>query len=301
MAGLNTYKSKCYKKAHLQMFSLICLLLSFLFQPISAQLQNLHFHRFSSDDGLPQHTVNCIIQDKHGFMWFGTQDGMARYDGYSFRTYRSEPGNPNSLSNNYIWDIHEDSLGTFWISSFGGGLTRFDPATETFEHFKREESDENSLSNDNTFKSISTGKDVWVCTNDGVSRVNTLNGEVKRLYTKPGTGDGHAGHFTGAIARDKAGVVWIGSDEGLIMHNPDDKNHDIFPETPFGEKMQLQTIRDLRIIDNKLFIITTNAFLNIDFEKEITNVLLKSSKVDSSGQITFQNVYPALDGNFSQP
>ena len=91
------------------------------------------------------------MQDKFGFMWFGTQDGLNRYDGYKFKVFTNESGNKNSLSNNYIWSIHEDKDGIMWIGSFGGGLTRFDPATESFTNYKNDPNNQNSVSSNDVF------------------------------------------------------------------------------------------------------------------------------------------------------
>ena len=298
MAGPEAYRNKYRKKPHRKKLSFICIFLISFFTSISAQEQNLHFHRLSVEDGLPQNSVNCITQDRHGFMWFGTQDGLARYDGYDFKTYRNEPGNPNSLSNNYIWDIHEDTLGILWICSFGGGLTRFDPATETFTHFKREDGNNQSLSNNNTFKSLRVGNDLWVCTNDGVSRLNTKTGQVTRYANKPGKGEGHAGNYTGSMAYEKPGILWVGSDEGLIRFNLQKDTYEIFPETPFGKNISLKAIRDLRMSGVSLLISATTHFLKLDFESGDCKVLMNSSDLSTSERVGLIRNYPSSNGGF---
>ena len=85
----------------------LIMLLVFL-ETAVAQQPDLSFEHISSEDGLSQVTVNSILQDSKGFMWFGTSDGLNKYDGYNFTVFRNDPDNPNSLSNNIILSIHED-------------------------------------------------------------------------------------------------------------------------------------------------------------------------------------------------
>lgn len=88
----------------------------------------------SSEDGLSQNEVTGILQDKNGFMWFGTRGGLNRYDGYEFIQHKSRIGEENHLSNPSIEALFEDSKGNIWIGTKSGGLNRFDPKTETFSH-----------------------------------------------------------------------------------------------------------------------------------------------------------------------
>ena len=106
------------------------------------------FERISLEQGLSQNTVRCILQDRRGFLWFGTEDGVNRYDGYEFRIFQTDPGNPNTLSGNFIRALHEDRNGIIWIGTNGSGLNRFDPATEQFTRFRSDGNDPNSISSD---------------------------------------------------------------------------------------------------------------------------------------------------------
>ena len=104
-------------------------------QKIPRTLENLKFKRLSVEAGLSHSTVNCILQDSRGFMWFGTDDGLNKYDGYSFTVYKHNPDDPFSISHNQIWSLFEDSSGILWIGTFGGGLNRFDRDSEKFTHY----------------------------------------------------------------------------------------------------------------------------------------------------------------------
>src|SRR5436190_14882834 len=86
------------------------------------QKQNIRFEHLGIDQGLSQSNVICILQDSRGFMWFGTRDGLNKYDGYKFTVYKNNADDKNSISNNYIQDIKEGKNGCLWIATRGGGL-----------------------------------------------------------------------------------------------------------------------------------------------------------------------------------
>jgi signal transduction histidine kinase/CheY-like chemotaxis protein/ligand-binding sensor domain-containing protein len=108
-----------------------------LFLPILtfAQPANIAFDRITTQNGLSQSNVTCIIQDKIGFLWFGTLNGLNRYDGYHFTIFRNDPKDPTSISNNHIKALELDSDGNLWIGTWGGGLNRFDAEKSAFIHY----------------------------------------------------------------------------------------------------------------------------------------------------------------------
>ena len=95
----------------------------------------IRFDHLTIEDGLSQNAGLAIFQDSRGYLWIGSQDGLNRYDGYTFKIYKHDPDDPDSLSHNSILTMAEDSDGSLWIGTWGGGLNRFDPATEKFDSF----------------------------------------------------------------------------------------------------------------------------------------------------------------------
>src|SRR5215216_2755806 len=90
----------------------------------------LRFDHINIEQGLSQSSVQIILQDRRGFLWFGTQDGLNRYDGYEFKVYKPDPDDANSLSDRWITSIVEDKHGYLWIATRFGGVNRYDPRTE---------------------------------------------------------------------------------------------------------------------------------------------------------------------------
>ena len=103
----------------------------------------IRFEHLSIEEGLSQSVVNAIAQDQAGFLWFGTPDGLNRYDGYTFTIYKANPEDPNSLSDDWITALQPEGDGSLWIGTNQGGLHRYDPATGKISRFSDESGQEN--------------------------------------------------------------------------------------------------------------------------------------------------------------
>ena len=113
-----------------------------------ARVRDLRFTHLTTNDGLSQSNVKAILQDRRGFMWFATQDGLDRYDGNTFVVYKHNPNDPGSLSANLIMDLIEDDQGYLWIATYTGGVNKFDPRTERFTRYRHDPSNPNSIGAD---------------------------------------------------------------------------------------------------------------------------------------------------------
>jgi hypothetical protein len=100
----------------------------------------------SANAALSQSTVSFILQDSQGFMWFVSDEGLSRFDGYNFKLYQHDPANPNSLSGGGIREIYEDSLGILWIITAGKGLDKLNRVKDQFEHYRHDPKNPHSLS-----------------------------------------------------------------------------------------------------------------------------------------------------------
>ena len=98
-----------------------------------APLRDLRFTHHTTNDGLSQGYVTAILQDRRGFMWFATRDGLNRYDGNTFVVYKNNPNDSGTLSSNFIQDLMEDDHGYLWIAT-NTGVNKFDPTTENLRN-----------------------------------------------------------------------------------------------------------------------------------------------------------------------
>lgn len=184
---------------------------------------DLKFERISIDQGLSQSTVFCILQDQTGFMWFGTQDGLNRYDGYEFRIFRHDPADSTSPSDNRIWSMCEDRSGNLWIGALGGGLNKFDREQDRFIRYTHSPEDSNSLSNNNVWTILEDKSgELWVGTENGLNRFNPRSGKFTRYKYEQGNPNSLSGNWVFSIIQDNTGALWIGLlGKGIDKLNPE--------------------------------------------------------------------------------
>lgn len=183
-----------------------------------AARESIKFVRISRDEGLSHSTVTSILQDQTGFMWFGTEDGLDRCDGYEFQVYRPEPDR-NSLAHIYVWKIYEDRDGILWIGTLGGGLDRFDPKTERFTHYRAEPGARHGLNN-NAISAILEDRSgtLWVGTlGGGLSRFDRDIQRFTAYIPEPNDPRSLSDYSVWALFEDEAeeGVLWVGTTSGL--------------------------------------------------------------------------------------
>jgi Two component regulator propeller len=136
-------------------------------QDRDAPVRDLRFTHLTTNDGLSQSYVTAIVQDRRGFMWFATRDGLNRYDGNAFAVYKNNPSDPGSLSSNFIQDLKEDDHGSLWIAT-NTGVNRFDPTTERCIRYLHEPDNANTIGGASV-KSIAVDRRgyLWFGTEDG--------------------------------------------------------------------------------------------------------------------------------------
>jgi ligand-binding sensor domain-containing protein/signal transduction histidine kinase len=202
----------------------------------------LRFDRISIQQGLSQSSVHVAFQDSRGFMWFGTQDGLNRYDGYTFKTFKPDPDVPTSLSDRWITSIVEDQDGYLWVATRQGGLNRYDPHTEEFKRYMHDELNSRSL-NDNHVNVLYLDKDgrLWVGTQRGLDMLDRASDSFNHYVSEPSRQEGITGKSITAILQDGRGNIWIGTRAGGL--NRFDPQSNTF--TPYQSTLEIEnTISD---------------------------------------------------------
>ena len=177
----------------------------------SFNLKNFSIQTYTTHDGLPSKNTTSALRDKRGFMWIGTENGLCKFDGYSFKAFVNLPGDTTSITSNYINTVIEDKKGQIWVGTMDG-LNLFDPQTEKFRRFYHKENVNNSLSNNKVWSLICDRKGtVWIGTDKGFNQYNPKAGNFK-VYL-PNLKDRFAikGKSVNAIVEDKQGNLWLGN------------------------------------------------------------------------------------------
>lgn len=185
------------------------------------------FEHISIEQGLSQSTIECILQDRQGFMWIGTQDGLNQFDGYHFTVFRRDPYDSNSLSDNYIRSLFEDHEGILWIGTSrggsGGGLNRFDRETKQFTRFRHDPGDSNSLSNNYILSIYEDPIDytMWFGTSRGLNKWDRQTKIFTRYLNDPHDPHSISDNYILRIFRDHSGIYWIATSGGLNRYDKD--------------------------------------------------------------------------------
>lgn len=176
-------------------------------QPIYAQSSSIRFKHLVTTDGLPHDIVQCILQDHNGYLWFGTQRGLSRYDGYMFTSFHHRRTDPNSLVNDTINVLFEDSLDWLWVGTVSG-LDHLDATRqkivhhpEVYESIKAIVEDENG--------------NIWIGTaGSGLFRFDRSSNTFANFVSDPTTPLSLSDNHINSLFLDHAGILWIGTEYG---------------------------------------------------------------------------------------
>ena len=243
--------------------------------------RNLHYNL---KDGLSFGIVNSISQDSRGFMWFATSDGLNRFDGNTFKVFKSEKGNSSSLGSNYVQAIFTDKAGRLWVSS-RNGLNQYDAKTAQFVNYRL---DKESLSSANDVSYITESRDgnLWVATSNGFHHFNG-NTKKSRSYTSKSL-PGLPSNSVLTLYEDSKGLLWVGTvDQGLAAFRVkngvigkkqqfigsagetrinclyEDKKHNIWVATSQGLAFYNRAENKFYVLTGQRYSLKSNIFLSV--------------------------------------
>ena len=183
-----------------------------------AQKHQLKFEQLGINEGLSQSTVRCIFQDRKGFMWFGTKDGLNQYDGYKFTIYRKNPVNTNSLGSNDIKSIVDDKQGNLWIATWDGGLNSYDPKSGKFVRYLKKTGANSISSNFLENLCVDEKDNIWIGTADnGLNYLDTKTKQFTSYNFSPRDFGSISGNSISAIFEDSRKNIWVGTTNGLNL------------------------------------------------------------------------------------
>ncbi len=249
-----------------------------------SQQSEIKFEHISIEQGLSQSTVTDIVQDKIGYMWFSTENGLNRYDGYNFKIYTTEPGNSNSISSNFINVLYVDRNNFLWIGT-NYGLNKYDPSSNVFTRFQYDRYSQNGISG-NSITSVTEDNEgnIWAGTEEnGLNKYDlkedkfTVFENIPRIST---------------LLNDKDGNIWIGAGEDLYIYTISDKNVKKFNDI-YKSNINLSNITSLyKDKNNSIWIGAWQSIYKFDI---LTKTLLKIKKPFVEG--LSNTIYSFADDN----
>jgi signal transduction histidine kinase/ligand-binding sensor domain-containing protein/DNA-binding response OmpR family regulator len=199
---------------------LLFFLISNIFQTIShSQQQTISFQNYTTRNGLSANKINAVLQDKLGFLWFATEDGLNRFDGYEFKIYRNDPNDSTSITSNDIWSLLEDYDGNIWIGTKTGELNRYNFKTDNFSSWNIDPNDgeENGI----TCIFRDRDKNLWIGTyRNGLYIFNPANNSFRNWKYNHKDKNSLSNNFITGIIQDYIGNLWISTYNGLNKFNP---------------------------------------------------------------------------------
>ncbi|KAA6432710.1 response regulator [Dyadobacter flavalbus] len=171
----------------------------------------LNFTAITSMDGLSSNTVHAILKDHYGLLWFGTDDGLNKYDGTDFTIYRHDRANAASLASSDISSLHEDKAGRVWIGTIQGSLHLYNRKKDNFVRINVNES-VSAITSDHSGK-------LWVATTTGLVFVDPATFQVTRLNRRTDVPAQIRNELILSLYEDKAGHMWIGTESGLFRYD----------------------------------------------------------------------------------
>jgi len=260
------------------LFCVIFLLIYFAY-PIYGQ-----FDFYSLEQGLSQANVRCILQDRAGFLWLGTQDALNRFDGYQFTKFRKELKNQNSLSGNFISSIAEDKNGKIVIGTING-VTIYDPRLNQFKRLTIKD----SVYNINKIGSVSS----VLCAKDGSlwigeyysGLIKTIGNKTIRFMNEIENPNSISSNYITALCEDFSGNIWIGTfGSGVSKYNISTKKFEhLYIGTGNQNQLSSNFINSL-CVDKKgnLFIGTTGGLNVLDLKTGVITIYKNSTSADNS-------------------
>jgi signal transduction histidine kinase/ligand-binding sensor domain-containing protein/DNA-binding response OmpR family regulator len=258
------------------------------------QAERYYFSNLSLRDGLSQITVSAIYQDSRGYLWFGTRNGLNRFDGYTFEKYYYSASNLNSLSDNHILCILEDDSARLWAGT-NNGLNRMDLSTNKIKQYLLDEKNPNSLSN-NFILSMCRDDDgnIWAGTNSGLNRYDAKNDRFERFYF-----DGllESNNIYG-LAFNK-GNLFLGTYyQGVIIYNIKDKTvKRLNNSLKYVRSIFVDKIGNLWVgtQDKGILVYTKNGIVKIDAATGLSNNFVRTFSQSPDGKFMLAGTLNGLN------
>lgn len=215
----------------------------------SAAQGNIYFSQISTKDGLSQNSVRAILEDRKGFIWAGTLNGLNRFDGYQLSIYNPQPGNPKSLIDNRIKNAFQDKDGYLWLKTYKNEFTCYDPISDSFVDYLPDGTKNSTMFFSDYYES--TQGDIWLWGNtNGCLQIKKQDGKIVSIPTLSEYTDKKQCRF---LFEDSKSNIWIGGTAGIFRMNAGSE-----PQLFFAGKYSITNATEM---NNKIYFSTENSIL----------------------------------------
>jgi signal transduction histidine kinase/ligand-binding sensor domain-containing protein/DNA-binding response OmpR family regulator len=228
----------CTVQEYLVKIFIVCILSFFNSALLFPQDNSIVFSHIDVNDGLSENWIKCIFKDSKGFIWFGTNSGLNRFDGYKFEVFQKNDSDPGSISDNFINAITEDNQGNLWVGT-GNGLNVLDHETYKFKKVNLSPSLP-LLCPDIGYITVMTAGydgDILVGTHNGLFHINNKTNSFSHLLIDVQSCSSQLNNIT-AVTQDKMGSFWIGTENGfLVRYNENSNSFEKFKSIGEGKNL----------------------------------------------------------------
>ncbi len=260
---------------------------------------NAEFEKLSLEKGVPLNLTYCMIQDRKGFLWFGTMYGLVKYDGREYTVYKNDPDDSTSISFDDIISLYEDKDGNIWVGTWGGGLNKLNPLTGNFKRYLYNPENKNGI-NDNIIWSITQDNsgNIWLGTQTGGLNKLNFNNNIFTHYNVNNSDSSQKDNSVRVVYKDTKGNVWAGTNYGLAKYLPGKDNLEFYKhETENKNSLSSNAVTSIYEDKNgNLWIGTLNGINKFDREKTFSLIDLNSGKQIINGNV-INSIYAGHKNN----
>ena len=272
-----------YSKAMTQLKNIrVFIFLIFLVsgQLVLAQYHNLNFRNFNSSNGLPGNDVECLYQDKRGYIWIGTRFGLSMFDGTHFRNFLHDPTDSSTLGGSRVYKIQEDKKGGLWVVTENFGLSRIDLKTYRITNYPISTAEKLEDRFINTLFVDDNGK-IWTGAETGICLFDPINGQYKRVGIE---GVKEKDKETISFLKDKEGTVWAAGYTGQIFYKTKDASFFKVLKHPHKIELIYQLINNANC---DVYLTSSNGIFELKLDKDESKTkLVRVPELNSLSNIT---------------
>ena len=221
-----------------------CYFFFLTFVCVFSQSNTYRLKNITTINGLSQSSIIAIHQDLKGQMWFGTRDGLNKYDGSSFTIFRNNPKDSSSICNNDILSIEGDNSGNIWVGTYNG-LNCYNPITNTFKQFFHA-NNTSSLSNNTIWNIKQIKNEIWIATSIGLSIYDIKTKKFTSVFHSANNPKSLPNNYVISIYETKKGEIWIGTSKGICKLINRNGNNFSFENIATLQKNEVLFVQDIK-------------------------------------------------------